>query len=151
MDKIRSLFNCALILTAHQASAAITDTGPWTGADWYDQEKKMGVDNGIPYSNDSALHRRIRSPLSVDGPLDNYKNFRNVQMVESVFPASEWSTAFPYANSFYTYDEFLKGVAKFPMFCNETALNWPLEKSCRKELANLFAHIGQETGKREGA
>ena len=67
----------------------------------------------------------------------------------SVFPKSEWSTAFPHANPFYTYEAFLKGVAEFPMFCNETALGWPLEKSCRKELATVFAHIGQETGKRE--
>ena len=79
MDKIRSIFNCALILTAQEtARAAITENGPWTNNDWYNDDAKMGVANGIPYSTDSATIHRIRSPLSVDGPIDNYENFRNV-------------------------------------------------------------------------
>jgi hypothetical protein len=33
------------------------DDGPWTGNDWYDEEQKIGIRNGVPYSNDEARQR----------------------------------------------------------------------------------------------
>ena len=134
--------NYALVFAAQQARSAITEDGPWTGKDWYNEDAMMGVANGIPYSNDTETQRRITAPLSVDGSIDNYLNFTNVQLVESILPESQWSIAFPYANSFYTYDAFLRGVAEFPAFCNETNLGQTLELSCKKELATIFAHMG---------
>ena len=95
------------------------------------------------------INRRIRSPLSLDGPIDNYLSMKNVQMVQSVFPESMWATAFPIANALYTYESFLQGVAKFPKFCNENNLGTTAEMACKKELATVFAHMGQETGKRD--
>lgn len=75
----------------------------------------------------------------------------NVQLVNSIFPSSEWAIAFPYANSIYTHDSFLKAVSKFPSFCNETNMSgWTLEQTCRRELATVFAHWTQETGYRSG-
>ena len=96
------------------------------------------------------INRRIRSPLSLDGPIDNYLSMKNVQMVQSVFPESMWATAFPIANALYTCESFLQGVAKFPKFCNDN--NIPgntMEETCRRELAAMFAHWGQETGLRQ--
>ena len=41
-------------------------------------------------------------------------------------------------------------MAKFPAFCNETNLpGWSVEMTCRRELASIFAHWGQETGLRD--
>ena len=98
------------------------------------------------------MRRRITSPLSLDGSVDDYLNMTNVKRVMNIFPESEWTTVFTMANEIYTYENFLKGVAKFPAFCNETNLgsDWSLEDTCKRELSTLFAHWGQETGARSG-
>ena len=44
----------------------------------------------------------------------------------------------------------MKAVAKFPAFCNENNIQGNiLEQTCKRELATLFAHWGQETGARD--
>lgn len=137
-------------MVVDQATAAIAVDGIWTGHDWYDATNKFGVNNGIPYSTDSAKQRTITAPLSKDGDLGDYMSMKNVQTVKSLFPASDWSRAFPYANSVYTHDNFLKAVAKFPAFCNESNIQGnTLEETCKRELSTLFAHWGQETGARD--
>ena len=72
MNKNRSLFTCALVFCAQEASAAITVDGIWTDNDWYDDTAMIGVDNGIPYSNDTQVHHMLRAPLSFDGSIDAY-------------------------------------------------------------------------------
>lgn len=47
--------SAALILFASQASAAIVDDGIWTGEDWYDDVNQIGVQNGVPYSDDPQV------------------------------------------------------------------------------------------------
>jgi len=48
----------------------------------------------------------------------------------------------PNKNAIYTYDSFLKAVAKFPAFCNEANGGTLTEdQACKRELAALFAHI----------
>lgn len=102
------------------ANAAIKAEGPWTGKDWYDNTNKVGVSNGVPYSNDDIVNHRLVAPLSKDTDMADYMSMANAQRVASIFPESQWASAFPYANSVYSYDDFLKAVAKFPAFCNET-------------------------------
>ena len=61
----------ALALMSHYAEAAIKKDGIWTGNDWYDDKTKIGVRNGVPYSNDTIVNHRITAPLSVDGSIDD--------------------------------------------------------------------------------
>ena len=137
------------------ANAAIVENGLWTNHDWYDEVEKVGVQNGVPYSNDPAVNRRITSPLSIDGDItDIYLQQENVQRVQSFFSEAQWAAGFPQANPIYTYENFLKAVSKFPKFCGEsnTAFNnLTVEQACKRELAAIFAHWGQETGKRDPA
>jgi hypothetical protein len=52
-------------------------------------------------------------------------------------------------NDLYTYDGFLRAIAKFPAFCGESNMDSydkDLDETCKRELAFLFAHFGQETG-----
>ena len=85
----------------------------------------------------------------MDGDVStDYVTRVNVQRIMSFFTEDDWARAFPLADPVYTYDNFLKAVAKFPYFCAETNLEYSLEDTCRRELAALFAHWGQETGKR---
>ena len=124
----------------------------WTGNDWYDSVHGIGVKNGVPYSNEEDKNRFLKAPLSFDGDgfLDDYLSMKNVQLVNDIFPEEYWDIAFPLADEVYTHENFLKAVAKFPAFCNETNLSdMSLEESCRKELSTMFAHWGQETGKRD--
>ena len=140
----------ALALVALETSrAAIVSDGPWTGKDWYNNNKQIGVKNGVPYSKDPAVQKVLTAPLSLDGPIDNYLNMKNVQLVQSILPASDWPIAFPYADEVYSYDSFLKAVAKFPAFCNDNNIEGnTMEQTCKRELAAMFAHWGQETGAR---
>ena len=41
------------------SNAAIAENGIWTGNDWYDSANNYGVANGVLYSNDSAVNRRL--------------------------------------------------------------------------------------------
>ena len=112
----------AMALLLNWASAAIAENGIWTNNDWYNNALNIGVRNGEPYSNDDTVRRRITSPISVDGDINNmdYNNFANVQRIKRLFPESDWARGFPVANAVYTYDNFLKAAAKFPKFCNES-------------------------------
>ena len=110
-----------LALLAAVSEAAIAENGIWTGNDWYDQTNKIGVANGIPYSNDTNVNHRITAPLTVDGSIDaDYLTRANVQRVQSILSQADWDRGFPHADAIYTYDNFLKAVAKFPSFCNES-------------------------------
>lgn len=139
---------CSILLL--EARAAIVADGIWTGEDWYDTTTQIGVTNGVPYSDDPLVFRRIRAPITIDGSIDDiYMTLPNVERVQSIFSEADWDEGFPLADPIYTYDNFLKAVAKFPYFCNETNIDdQTLEETCKRELASIFAHWGQETGKR---
>ena len=110
-----------IALIAAVTNAAIVDDGLWTGNDWYDEATKIGVSNGQPYSNDSLVNHRITAPLSVDGDITgDYLTRDNVIRVMSIFGEDEWLTGFSLADPVYTFDNFLKAVAKFPAFCGES-------------------------------
>ena len=70
-------------------------------------------------------------PGSIDNPV-------NVKTVEAIFPESRFKEFFPKKNSAYTYTNFLKAIGKYPAICSSVKL-------CPKILANMFAHIQQET------
>ena len=39
------------------------DSGVWTNQDWFDENEKIGVKNGIPYGLDPEAQRRIDSAM----------------------------------------------------------------------------------------
>ena len=95
--------------------------GLWTGNDWYDDAYEIGVSNGVPYSNNPVVDRRIKAPLTTEGSVeDTYMSFANVQLVTSLIDEVAWTDHFPLRDPVYTYEDFLKAVAKFPAFCGET-------------------------------
>ena len=64
-----------------------------------------------------------------------------VVRVLKLFPKVKFDGLFP--KSVYSYDNFLKAVAKFPAFCNETnkPKGYNLDDTCKSEIAAFFAHI----------
>jgi hypothetical protein len=64
-------------LFAH-ASARIVDSGLWDNNDWYDEDVKIGVANGVPYSNDEAVSRRLDAAMATEGSVLDYMDFPNV-------------------------------------------------------------------------
>ncbi len=71
--------------------------------------------------------------------------------VASVFSEEDWTELFPYAyEQGYTYDLFLRTVARFPKFCGEGRVSAPnmqtMEDVCRRELATFAAAIIQTSG-----
>ena len=141
---MKNLFVTALIasIMAQSVHSAIVTDGLWTGYDWYDNVRNIGVSNGVPYSLDASMSHFIDAPLSRDAPMDDYMTLTNVQRVNQILPKSEWHTVFPQANALYTYEGFLKAVGKFPKFCDDWSGSSLITKewACRRELATLFAH-----------
>lgn len=109
---------------------------------------------------DMSIARVVRSASMLPGadPVvslgDIDANFPNVARVMRVFPISKWNVWFALANKGagpnqnpYSYENFLKAVAKFPYFCNEgTAAELQADEVCKRELAALMAQFVQETG-----
>lgn len=74
------------------ANAAIAQNGLWTGNDWYDSALEVGVNNGVPFSNDASVNRRISAPLTVDGDVSqDYLTRVNVQRIVSIFDEARWN------------------------------------------------------------
>ena len=61
-----------------------------------------------------------------------------------MFTEAKFNSWFPNKNAIYTYDSFLKAVAKFPAFCNE-GNTITAGEACKRELAALFSHIHHES------
>ena len=80
----------------------------------------------------------------------DYDTLANVALVKGIITSDTWNQSFPFNNSTYTYNDFLRAVAKFPMFCNEfnTATMGSLTQKdvCKRELATLLAHISYASG-----
>ncbi|AFJ42848.1 hypothetical protein [Francisella orientalis] len=90
----------------------------------------------------------------------NPNNPDNVKRVEKIFAEvaikdnaietksaeGVWNYMFPERSPEYTYENFLKAVAKFPAFCGTYTDGRDSDAICRKSLATMFAHFTQETG-----
>eukprot|EP01067_Filipodium_phascolosomae_P004133 Filipodium_phascolosomae@DN2725_c1_g1_i8.p1 len=79
----------------------------------------------------------------------NPNNPENVKRVESMFTNEQFEYVFVWRLSVYTYVGFLKGIGKFPAFCRTYEDGRDSDAICRKSLAVMFAHFGQETGAHE--
>jgi len=132
--------------------AAIVEDGPWTGHNHYKSDSKIGVNNGVPYSNNASESRRITAPLPIDGAPEHipggWENAPNVQNIKEFIPdAAAWEEMLPKRDDLYDFTSFLRAAAKFPKFCGEgNCPNLNGKMSCARELATLFAHLSQETG-----
>ena len=74
------------------------------------------------------------------------ENPSNVKRVESMMNEAQWNYLFPQRASEYSYRKFLQATAKFPAFCGDYSDGRDADMICRKSLATMFAHFGQETG-----
>lgn len=68
----------------------------------------------------------------------NPSNPMNVKNAEKVVSKQKFNELFPNRNSAYTYENFLKAIGKYPSICANA-------DTCKKILANMFGHFGQET------
>ncbi|WP_198314428.1 glycoside hydrolase family 19 protein [Chitinibacter sp. GC72] len=103
--------------------------------------------------SDAKTIERIREALQVrpDSVVDAVVpgaagNPDNVKRVERVLPESKFDYFFPVRNVKYTYLNLLKGVAKFPAYCQTYTDGRDSDLICKKLLATSFAHFAQETG-----
>jgi chitodextrinase len=76
----------------------------------------------------------------------NLNNPSNVKRVESMVTAYDWGYLFPVRSPEYSYENYLKAVAKFPSFCGDYDDGRDANAICRRSLATMFAHFTQETG-----
>jgi chitodextrinase len=51
--------------------------------------------------------------------MSDYLTKENVVRVKDFVTETKFDEFFPHRDPFYTYDGFLKAVAKYPAFCNE--------------------------------
>ncbi|MGL6041676.1 MAG: chitinase, partial [Deefgea sp.] len=103
--------------------------------------------------SDSTVIDRIRAALQVrpDSVVNAVVvgaagNPDNVKRVERVLSQAKFDYFFPVRNVKYTYENLLKGVAKFPAYCATYTDGRDSDLICKKLLATSFAHFAQETG-----
>lgn len=93
--------------------------------------------------------RRIESARDLPGDGSNYMSLSNVQRTMSVLPEDLWDILFPAALEVYTYENFLRAVAKFPKFCEDAKDSddeADLLEACKVELSAFLAHMKHESG-----
>jgi hypothetical protein len=62
----------------------------------------------------------------------------------AILTESIWESTFPNADPFYTYDNFMEAVSRFPKFCGEangSSEEADLVNSCKIDLATFLAHV----------
>jgi len=88
--------------------------------------------------------------VALEGGVEDYKEYENVQRVMRLFPEENYNYVVPERNALYKYDGLLRAIGKYPAFCGETNLEgYSLDDTCKRELATLFAHFNQETGQHD--
>lgn len=65
----------------NHTDARIAADGLWTDNDWYNTDAKLGVKNGIPYSNNLTMSRKLDAAMAIDGLAENYHCLDNVKRV----------------------------------------------------------------------
>ena len=140
-------FGLAASIACMAGNAEAGDSGVWTNQDWFDENEKIGVKNGIPYGLDPDAQRRIDSAMLQSGPGVENEDKENVRRIMDVFREHDWNFLFPMTDRLYTYDSFIVAAGLYPKFCNEDdpSLGLTADDVCRRELATLFAHVIFET------
>lgn len=141
--------NTCILAAALAAStqAAIVDNSYWADKHTFNETsgKNLTINAGIVSSANAATNQLISSGRTAVGHPDNYASAANATRVQRVFPEADFDSYFP--DSVYSYSDFLRAVAKFPAFCNES--NSPngldLDGTCKRELAAFFAHVDVQT------
>ena len=86
------------------ANAYIKEEGLWTGHDWTSSTTGYSFENGVPYSNDEAINRRITSQLAwEESEMDGWTASENVMRVDDLLGEDMFNSLFPLKDSFYTY------------------------------------------------
>ena len=98
------------------------------------------------YNADGGIHAAFMRDL------DSYwESQEHVVRVTSILTQSAWDYLFPYANSIYTRDNFLRAVGHYPHFCRQKDYGSEEEalEMCKKELSTLLTHIIVDTNKND--
>lgn len=100
----------------------------------------------------SDLFVRVKKDIQVLSEADTQAiapgraaNPDNVQRVERIITPAVFEYLFPLRHPAYTYEGFLQAIGKFPGYC-ATYSGEDSDAICRKLIATLIAHGGQETG-----
>ena len=134
-----------LLATVCSVEAAISTEGPWSGSH---VSGGFTFTDGVASHSDEYFQRRITSPIALEeDQMTNYDTKENAKLVKKLFSEKEFNKAFPKKDRFYTYENFIKAVAKYPAFCNEfnsKSTNENLDditEACKRELSTLLTHI----------
>ena len=131
------------MLMAVVAQASIVEDSFWDSHNWDNAAMELSVVKGKVTGSSEASNSFITSSHSIPGHPNNYSSLANVVRASSNFSESTWEDMTENASSIYSYDDFLKAVAKFPSFCGETMnpLGYNEDETCSREIAALFAHM----------
>jgi len=137
-------------LLATVALAKIQADGLWTGHDLAVVDG-IGVENGLAYGTGDYA-RMLTSAQMAAGDMSDYMSKDNVKLVASFVTQQKWDFYFPdihnavCTGSKYSYECFLKAIAKYPALCGENNRSTSDLDTCKREIAGMFAHVVQETG-----
>ena len=100
-----------------------------------------------PMFGEARRDQRTLDNESVEAIRPNSANNpENVKRVERILPSEKWDFIFPKRLKEYTYENFLKGIGKYPALCQTYADDKDSDAICTRALVTMFAHFTQETG-----
>lgn len=102
---------------------------------------------------DEAKQRFLSNGINFPIPLVRTdmpeSNPENVQRAMRVLTRDKWEYLVSLRDGFYTYDNFMQGLAAFPGICSDQGEGYAhltKDEVCAREMATLFAHFSQEVG-----
>ena len=118
----------------------------WIGHNWQvDYRAVDGVLQGIS----EQTSRRITASRAISADaISDYQTMPNVARAMEILSVDKFAQLFPLADQLYTYDNFMKAIARYPKFCDETLGSTDeneLINSCKIELAGILAHMKQSS------
>ena len=129
---------------ATAAQAEIVSNDYWqNNHNWTDDSLSVKIVAGLVEGTSDEQTQFFQSSYIRPGHFENYTAFDNVQRVMTVFPECLWDHwTSDAADEIYTYENFLKAIAKFPKFCGESnaPLGYDEAETCKREIAAFLAH-----------
>lgn len=118
------------------------ENNAWEDHDWIvDYQVIDGILHGVTDETDRRIQASRNLPADA---VTDYLTMDNVQRAMSVMSENKWNQLFPQANALYSYENFMKAIARYPKFCGE-AMDADIVRACKTELSAIMAHMKQSS------
>jgi len=138
----------AMVMAVASLTAMVSADANIVNTDYWDSHSVAAMDGvkveeGIALSDDPLVQFMLVQGRSRAGHSTDIDAYDNVARVKRVFNEAKYNDWTEQRADIYTYNNFLRAVAKYPAFCGEANSPRGLsdDDACKRALATLFANI----------